>query len=97
MRSAPRIVVLALLLGGGCAAPAVDGGRVRYLAAPEGPAAASARAEVRDLVARINLAPGPVASCLVEELEQGDPERLSALIAELRSRGHLPADTPPSV
>jgi len=53
---AHRIVFVTLLLGCGCAAPAVDGGAARLMPPVRSPAdpAASAQAEVRDLVARIN-------------------------------------------
>jgi predicted transcriptional regulator len=56
--------------------------------------AASSRASLfadglRELVSRLKMAPEPVASCLVEALEEGEGERLRALISELRSRGHL--------
>ena len=44
---------------------------------------------VRDLLARFGGEPQPVASSLVDALEDGDGARLQALIEELKQRGHL--------
>lgn len=44
---------------------------------------------LRDLFARFRTAPQPVASSLVDALQQDDPEQLEALIQELKERGHI--------
>jgi len=44
---------------------------------------------MRDLAARFLAAPQPVASSLVDALEESDPAELQALIDELRERGHI--------
>lgn len=44
---------------------------------------------VRELLARFGGEPQPVASSLVDALEEGDGARLKALIDELKQRGHL--------
>jgi predicted transcriptional regulator len=42
-----------------------------------------------DLLRRFGEGPAPVASCLVDALEEGRGEQLEALIAELKQRGHV--------
>ncbi len=43
---------------------------------------------VKDLIGRFGRAPEPIASSLVDALE-GDAEEIQALVAELKSRGHI--------
>ena len=44
---------------------------------------------LRDLMSRFGVGPEPVASSLVDALEENDPEELRALVDELKKRGHL--------
>jgi predicted transcriptional regulator len=44
---------------------------------------------LRDLLARFNLEPQPIASSLVDALAEDDPAQLTALAAELKQRGLL--------
>jgi predicted transcriptional regulator len=44
---------------------------------------------VRELLSRFGGEPQPVASSLVDALEEGDGARLKALVEELKQRGHM--------
>lgn len=46
-------------------------------------------ARLHELLARLGMAPQPVASSLVDALEDGGGEELRALVAELKSRGYV--------
>jgi predicted transcriptional regulator len=43
----------------------------------------------QELLARLGMAPQPVASSLIDALETGDGEELRALVAELKARGYV--------
>lgn len=46
-------------------------------------------AKLQDLLARLRMAPQPVASSLVDALKDSGGEELQALIAELKARGYV--------
>ena len=44
---------------------------------------------LQELLARLGMAPQPVASSLIDAFENGDGEELHALVAELKVRGYI--------
>lgn len=44
---------------------------------------------LRELLSRLGMAPQPVASSLIDALEEGDQAELAALVEELKARGYV--------